>query len=207
MTRPPMKADALDRFLALGHDGLPRRLCPARPARWSTHGAIGRVLVGAHEHAWSHWCRTAGIRRHPTRRAREPAPSTFGAFGLPEVGVVEPVLVVGALEHQDEQVAAVLGHRAVDDPLGQILPLVDEHVLRLRRADAVVVERVVGERGLEHLVLRRLRIARVEEALAVLASTTMSEKRIQRTSSVRSCPVATVRTFTVRQSAPPSARP
>ena len=96
-------------------------------------------------------------RRLDVRRAR-----------IAEIRVVQAVLVARALGHHDQQVAAVLGDDAADDPAGQVLALVDEHVLGLRRADAVVVERLPRERRLEHLVLRRLGIARVEEALRVL---------------------------------------
>ena len=167
MMRPPMKATLSIASLRSGtmvfHAGFPGAPSTGghAPRGWVRSCRCGRT-------AWTRSCRTAGIRRRPTRRAHAPARSTFGAFGFAEVGVVEPVLVVGPLEHQDEEVAAVLGHAAVDDPLRQVLALVDEHVLRLRRADAVVVERVVGQRRLEHLVPRRLRIARVEEPLAVL---------------------------------------
>jgi hypothetical protein len=60
--------------------------------------------------------------------------------GTAEIGVVQAVLVFGTLEHRDEQIAAVLGHIAVDHPAREIVPLVDEPVLRLGRPDPVVVE-------------------------------------------------------------------
>src|SRR6185436_9412512 len=93
--------------------------------------------------------------------------SKSALIGAVTFGDVEAVLVLGPFRHDDQEIPAVLRNDGVDHPAWAILALVDQRVLRLRRADAVVVHGVSGQRGFEHLVLRRLRIAGIEEALAV----------------------------------------
>ena len=81
---------------------------------------------------------------------------------------VQLVVVVGAAERADENVAAVFADRRVDDPGRMILALIDQDVVGLRRADAVVIDRLVGQRRFEDLARRRLGIPRIEEALRVV---------------------------------------
>jgi hypothetical protein len=61
--------------------------------------------------------------------------------------------------HGDDQVLAVLGGRTVDEPGRQVLAFVNQPILGLRRADAVVVEGLPGQGGFERLACRRLRVA------------------------------------------------
>ena len=77
-------------------------------------------------------------------------------FRIAEVRKVQPVAVRRPLEQPNEQVSTVVAHRAADEPRRQIGPREDQTVLGLRRAEAVVVERVVGERSLQGLAWRRL---------------------------------------------------
>ena len=165
--------DALDGFLPFGtivfHAGVPG--APSTVVSTARLGAFLSVRTKSVEPRVPNGRYSAS----PDSSSGRTGAVTRGAIGVAEVRVIEAVLVVGALEHQDEQVAAVLGHDAVDDPFRQVLARVDQHVLRLRRADAVVIERVIGQRRLEHLVLRRLRIARVEESLAVLGPRDVGE--------------------------------
>src|SRR4029453_5110943 len=80
---------------------------------------------------------------------------------------VQAVVVVRSARNGDQQVAAILRPRASDEPRGLVLTFVNQLVLRLRRADSMVIERLPSQRRLEHLAWRRLRVARVEKALRV----------------------------------------
>src|SRR5687768_17358855 len=90
--------------------------------------------------------------------------------GIPrvtEVGDVQLVLV-RARRGIDEEVAARLVDAAADVPLRLVRALVDQDVLRLRCSDAVIVDLLVGEGGLDLLALRWLGIAGVQESSAVV---------------------------------------
>ena len=50
----------------------------------------------------------------------------------------------------DDQIAAVVGDFAAVEPFGMFRPKIDQHVVRLRRADLVVIEFIVEIEGLIH---------------------------------------------------------
>ena len=83
-----------------------------------------------------------------------------------EVLVDDPIAVIGALVDGDDEIATVVGDVAGEAPLGMIRPAIDQHVVALRRAEAVVIDLLEGER--EELAALRLVEAAVEEALVVL---------------------------------------
>ena len=60
--------------------------------------------------------------------------------GLGEVLVDDAELVVGALPDRDHQVTSVLGHLGFEAPVGVVRPAVDEHIVGLRRAHAVIID-------------------------------------------------------------------
>ena len=59
-----------------------------------------------------------------------------------QVSVEDAVFAVRALRDRDHQVAAVVGYAAVKSPIFVVGPMVEEIVLGLRRADAMIVELV-----------------------------------------------------------------
>ena len=87
---------------------------------------------------------------------------------LAEVFVQDPRLTAGgAVVDANHQVPAVLGDAAADAPLGLVRPVVRQHVVGLRAAEAVVVQLLVHIQRLELAVRGRLREPAVEEAFAV----------------------------------------
>ena len=89
------------------------------------------------------------------------------ALGLLQVEVINPVPPVGTEPYLQHRIPAVVGHLGVHSPVGLVRSLVDEHVLRLIRAQAVVIEALkpvhLGER-----LVDRLRVPAVEEAGAIV---------------------------------------
>jgi hypothetical protein len=59
-----------------------------------------------------------------------------------EVDVVQLVVVVGAAIGANEHVSAVVTDGGVDDPRRMILALIDQLIVGLRRAEAVIVNRL-----------------------------------------------------------------
>ena len=85
-----------------------------------------------------------------------------------EILVEEGILPVGAPADADDEVAAVLGRSGVEAPFLLVGPMVDQLVLGLRRAEAVVEDFLVVVPGLVFLAGFRRVVAGVVEALVVL---------------------------------------
>ena len=84
-----------------------------------------------------------------------------------EVLVGHAVAAVGAFPGRDDHVLAVFADGSAETPVGVVGPLVDDLVLRLRRAHLVEAQLGVEDQALELLTLLRLGIADVEKALAI----------------------------------------
>ena len=104
--------------------------------------AVRRVLVGAQIHPRLIVAdrREFGVERFDDRLDRR---GDVRPAGVAEMDEVQLVVVVGAAKRADENVAAVFADRRVDDPGRMIQALVDQDVVGLRRADAVVIDRLV----------------------------------------------------------------
>ncbi len=109
--------------------------------------------------------RVAGVEivEQPDHRAAESR-----RLWVDQIDIVDPVPLVGAVPYAHDPVAAIVRHRDPEAPLGLVRPLVDQPVLSLRRADAVVVQLLIAVRRLVRLPRLGLRIAAVEEAGPVM---------------------------------------
>ena len=155
--------------------------------------------------------RTTSRPRH--RSVRTPhRPLDDGAIGardmrrgrIAEIRKVQPVAVGGPFVERDQQVPAIIADCSLTNQVGQVLPLEDQPVVRLRRADPVVVERMTRELRLLSLAGGRLRKTRIEEAAPVPGPGQAREAHPPHASG-RSLSRPRSRTWTVCQSAPPSA--
>ena len=153
------------------------------------HPPARRVEVGLEEEQRAVVADEAVLRVEVGRAARRP-----GALRLAEVLVEDARSCgVGALPDGDDQVPAVVGDVGAEAPLLLVGALVDEQVVGLRRAEAVVAELLVlVATAVSVARRRRLVVAAVEEALAVVRSTTRRENLTHSSSSARSSPVVDV---------------
>ena len=90
----------------------------------------------------------------------------LGAFVL-QILVKHQLLASGSLPDGDDQVPTVVGHRAVKPPFFFVGAVANEHVVRLRGAQAVVKKLLIIVQSLKRGVFVRLIVPAVEEALAV----------------------------------------
>ncbi len=89
-----------------------------------------------------------------------------GRIGL-QVFVKEAVAAVGSLPHVEHQVAAIVANFGAEAPIVVVGPLVDQHIVGLRRVEAVEIELLIlVQRGVSQAIFGLL-VARVVEARAV----------------------------------------
>ncbi len=90
------------------------------------------------------------------------------AVGFGEVLVEDSVLVVGPFPNGQDQVASVLGDVGIKAPVGVVGPFVDQHIVGLGRADAVVVDFLIQVDALELVAFAGFVKPAVEEASTVV---------------------------------------
>ena len=200
MNRLPTKAHLRQRRFGLRDDLLPVRPLRLAAGRWPPAAAAG--------HPESVLKNSTGpsLPTNVNSCSKLSISSTGMAYGSARSRTSDPLPFVGPLGDGDDQVAAVVGDRAVVTPLGMLRPPIDQHVGRLRRAEAVVAELVVEVQRLELGPGCRLVEAAVEEALAVLGPGGAGELGPFQLVGQHSARVAISITCQVDQSEPASAR-
>ena len=156
------EADVGQRVFRLGDDLLPVLLLRRAEVDGDHAAAAGQVDVGLEE-------QPRPVAAEERELVLEIVDQLEGhGVGFGQVADDDPLPGVGPHDDRDHQVAAVFGNLAFVLPLGMLGPIVDQHVGRLRRADAMVEELVVEVQRLELGAGLGLLVAAVEEALAVL---------------------------------------
>ena len=90
------------------------------------------------------------------------------SVGFGQVLVEDPILVVGPLPDGQNQVSAILCHLGAEAPVGVVRPLVDQHVVALWRAHAMVIDLLIEVEVLELGSFGRFVEPAVEEAAIVV---------------------------------------
>ena len=169
MAEQPATRDrrALQGIPALGHNDLPSGGPGGEPRVDRDDASVGRVEVGTGDEHGALVAENGQLRDILVDDSDDQS-AEVRLHRVAEIGNEKPGLRVGALVQRDDQVATIVGDASADEVVRQLLAPVDESVLALPGPDAVVVNLMVLQPGLERLAGRWFGKARIEEALAIL---------------------------------------